>query len=228
MLGITTLSQTPISTLPSSAMVVTPGTASLTIATFAPVVLAPLTVTPGVASLTITTFSPTILTPVQVTPGVASLTLTTFAPVVTQGMTVTPGTASLVLTAFAPLVLTPRVVTPGTVSLAIQTFAPSVLTVVEVTPGTLSLVITGYVPTVRVRAIVRYRYYIMCRMNVEYECLQVMDTLHEQRQSLQDHRVIVPIAMESDRHVMVASMTTLCRVTSSMQPDVIELPLRFL
>ena len=141
---------------PSASVEVIPGTASLTLTTFAPTVATPRNVTPGIATLTLTTFAPTVATPRNVTPGTASLTLTSFAPTVTTTahVNVTPGTASLVLTLFAPTVAAGgnKEVIPGTASLTLTTFAPTVDAgaSVEVTPGTASLTITRYAPTVEV------------------------------------------------------------------------------
>lgn len=123
----------------ASNVTVTPTTASLTLATFAPTVTATAnqTVTPGTASLTLATFAPTVTTTAHktVTPDAASLSLTTFAPTVTTtgNQVVTPSPASLSLTAFAPTVVASdhKVVTPTTATLALTGFAP---TVTSVTP----------------------------------------------------------------------------------------------
>lgn len=143
----------------SSPVTVTPDTASLTTATFAPTVTASdnKTVTPGTVALTTATFAPTVTATANqlVTPGTASLTLATFAPTVTggSGTTVTPGTASLTTTGFAPTVSITdhKTVTPGVVALSVSTFAPTVTATANqlVTPDTATLTLTGYAPTVQ-------------------------------------------------------------------------------
>lgn len=127
---------------------VIPGTASLTLATFVPVVSTPKLVTPGVASLTTSTFAPTVLAPRLVTPGVVNLTTNTFAPIVSTPKLVTPGTASLTTTTFVPIIIHGTVATPGTVSLTTNTFVPTVSAPRLVTPGTASLTTTTFTPTV--------------------------------------------------------------------------------
>jgi hypothetical protein len=118
--------------VPASGTEVIPGTASLTLTTFAPTVTvtANQNVTPGPATLTLTTFAPTVSTPRNVIPGTAALTLTTFAPTVSTGnnIEVIPGSASLTLQTFAPTVQAGNniEVIPGTASLTLTTFAPTV------------------------------------------------------------------------------------------------------
>ena len=139
---------------------VTPGVASLTLATFAPTVSTPVTVTPGVASLTLTGQAPTVTATANqsVTPGVGSLTLTGFAPTVTAtaNQSVTPGAASLTLTGLAPTVTAGGSVslTPDTASLTLTGLAPTVTATANqsVTPGTASLTLTGLAPTVTATA----------------------------------------------------------------------------
>jgi len=133
---------------------VTPGTASLTLTTFAPTVSTPRLVTPPTATLTLTAFAPTVLTPRTATPGTASLTLTAFAPSVLTPRLVTPGTAALSLTAFAASVSTPRVVVPGAAALTLTGYAPTVGGSATATPGTAALVVTLYAPTVTVAPLV--------------------------------------------------------------------------
>lgn len=146
----------------ASSVTVTPTTASLTTATFAPTVTASdhKTATPSTASLTLATFAPTVAVSDNqtVTPSTATLTLATFAPTVTatDHKTVTPSTASLTLTAFAPTVTTTAnvTVTPATAELVLTSFAPTVSTsdATAVTPGTASLTLTTYAPTVSTTA----------------------------------------------------------------------------
>ena len=81
------------------------------------------TATPGTASLVLTTFAPVVSTPRLVTVGKATLTLTTFAPTVAAPRLVTPGKLALTLTTFAPTVSVPRLVTVGKLSLTLTTFA---------------------------------------------------------------------------------------------------------
>lgn len=123
---------------------VTPGTASLTITTFVPVVTggAGLTVTPGTASLTLTTFAPQVN--LAVIPPTASLVLTTFAPQV--NLAVTPATAALTLTTFAPQLR--LAVIPATAALTLTTFAPTVTAGAGITvvPGTAALAMTAFAP----------------------------------------------------------------------------------
>lgn len=133
---------------------VTPGTASLSLTPFAPVVSTPSTVTPGVAELQLTPFAPLVSASDQqtVTPGTASLTLTAFTPDVTAGGSVTaiPGTAELALTAFAPQVSSSadQTAIPGTASLTLTAFAPDVGAPRLVVPQTGELLLTPYGPYV--------------------------------------------------------------------------------
>lgn len=141
---------------------VTPTTASLTTATFAPAVTggAGLTVTPSTASLALSAFAPTVTATAHqtVTPGAASLSTTTFAPTVTAaaGLTLVPGTASLALTAFAPTVAATahQTVTPGVAALTATRFAPTVTATAHqlVTPGVASLTLATFAPTVTAAA----------------------------------------------------------------------------
>jgi hypothetical protein len=131
--------------------VLTPGTASLVTATFAPTVATPRSVTPTPASLTTTTFAPTVTVPnnVLVTPTTASLTTAAFAPTVTTPRTVTPSVASLTTATFAPRL--DLGVVPGTVSLTTTTFEPTVTVEaggVTVTPTTAALVTATFAPTI--------------------------------------------------------------------------------
>lgn len=122
----------------------TPGVVSLTTARFAPVI--GLAVIPPTAALTVTAFAPVI--GLAVIPPVAMLALTAFAPAAVIGTVVTPGVAALTLTGFAPAVLLPALATPGTATLTTAAFAPVVTATANVTatPDTAALVITSYAP----------------------------------------------------------------------------------
>lgn len=138
----------------STPQALTPATLALTLSTFAPTVSTPILATPTTATLTLTTFAPTITATAHVvaTPATATLTLTTFEPTVTGGgsATVTPTTAALVLTTFEPTVTAggAQTVTPTTATLTLATFAPTVSTPQTVTPSTLALTLTTYEPIV--------------------------------------------------------------------------------
>lgn len=142
----------------SANQTVTPTTASLTTATFAPTVTVSdnKSVTPSTAALTLATFAPTVAVSdnQSVTPDTAALTLTTFAPTVTTTahVTATPDTAALTLATFAPTVTTTGHVTatPDTAALTLTTFAPTVTTSGNqvVTPGVASLSMTAFAPSV--------------------------------------------------------------------------------
>ncbi len=142
----------------STPVLVTPGTATLTLTRYTPTVTVsnPITVVPGTATLTTTPYAPTVTASDHkaVVPGTVSLALAAYAPtvVVSDNMTVVPGTASLALTAYSPTVSIGQdvIVTPGTAALALTFFAPTV-TVSEnatVTPGTASLTLTAFAPVV--------------------------------------------------------------------------------
>ena len=113
---------------------VTPDPLPLILAPFAPVVSVSNNqlVTPATATLTTAAFAPTVSTPRLVVPGVLGLTITTFAPVV--ALSVIPGVAALTLATFAPTVSTPRLATPGVLALTLTTFAPSITVGVNVCP----------------------------------------------------------------------------------------------
>jgi hypothetical protein len=141
----------------SAGTVVTPDSASLSLATFAPTVTASenQSVTPSTAALTLTTFAPDVLATANrvVTPGSATLSLNSFAPTASTSdeLVVVPGTAILNLTKSpAPDVLiTDNVlVTPGLATLILAAFEPSVLTDsnVVVTPATATLALTTFRP----------------------------------------------------------------------------------
>ncbi len=163
--------QEPIVIQPADAsadVTVVPGTASLTIATFAPVLQT--TVITGDASLSIATFSPVLRQDVVVP--TASLTLTTFEPTIdisSGDVTVTPETSDLAITTYAPVIdISSGDVTaiPDTATLTVSMFAsvlrhdvgvpttnltttryqPSLGT--TVTPPPIELGITSYAPDV--------------------------------------------------------------------------------
>lgn len=139
-------------------IVVTPGSATLTLTTSAPELKS--SVIPAAASLAITSFSPTLKTIVvaaaaslslsmfaptivsSVVPASASLTISAFAP--TLFSSVTPATANLTITGFSPLLV--NAVTPASQTLTIGTFAPSLAS--AVIPATLNLSISTFVPSV--------------------------------------------------------------------------------
>lgn len=122
--------------------IVTPTTAALTLATFAPTLKFTTNVTPATIALTSATFAPSLK--LTITPNTNALTLTAFAPSIRLG--VTPATASLSLTAFAPALS--ETVTPSTLSLSLTSFAPSIVLTnhITVTPATRSLVLSTFVP----------------------------------------------------------------------------------
>ena len=91
------------------------------------------TVTPTTASLTLATFAPTVTTPRLCTPTTAALTLTTFAPILGNGYV--PTTAALTLTTFAPTVSTPSVCTPTTAALTLTPLSPTVTTALSTATG---------------------------------------------------------------------------------------------
>jgi hypothetical protein len=137
---------------------VTPTTAALVTAPFAPTITVSdnQLVTPTTASLVTAPFAPTVTATAHqtVTPDIASLTTAAFAPVVTASdhQSVTPTTASLSLSTFAPTVTATAgtTVTPDTATLTTSAFAP-VVTATDhqlVTPGTASLSTTAFAPTV--------------------------------------------------------------------------------
>lgn len=106
------------------------------------------TVTPGTGSLVLTGYAPIL--GFGITPSTGTLTLTGYAPVLNLGLT--PSTASLTLTGFAPTVTATAniAVTPDTATLTLTGYAPDVAAAgsASVTPDTASLVLTGYAPTV--------------------------------------------------------------------------------
>lgn len=112
----------------------------------------PQLVTPGTAALTLSTFAATVLTPVLATIAAAALTLATFAPIVTVGVNVVPTPAALTTSTFAPTVTATanQLVTPGVLALTTTNFAPTVTATANqtVTPATLALVLTTFAPTV--------------------------------------------------------------------------------
>lgn len=141
----------------STPVTVTPGTATLILTRFTPVVSFTdnKTVTPGTTALTITLFTPAAIVGAVVVPGLATLVTTLFIPTVTVasgGTTVTPGMASLVLTAFAPTVSVSNnvLVIPGTATLTLTLLTPAAILGTVVVPSTTSLTLTAFAPTVSV------------------------------------------------------------------------------
>lgn len=114
----------------------------------------PITVTPGVATLTLATFAPAVATPQAVMPDATALTLATFAPTVMalQGLIVTPDTATLSLNVFLPTVTvsTNQWITPETLGITTVCYAPTVTVTNHqfMTPETLALALTTFAPTV--------------------------------------------------------------------------------
>ncbi|TXH51429.1 MAG: hypothetical protein E6Q97_18390 [Desulfurellales bacterium] len=133
----------------------TPGTAALTLTTYAPTVQLPKVVTPGVKALTLTGYAPTIVNPRTVTPGVLALVLTAYAATVTASQdspVVVPDVKALVLTTFAPIIEIPGLITTFTLALVLTSYAPSIaITDLKVaTPSTASLALATYAPIVSV------------------------------------------------------------------------------
>lgn len=150
--ALTTYNVTPrITVSKSSSVSVTPGVASLTTTSYAPIIGHTINMASPTA-LTLSTFAPSIVLGTVVTPSVASLSLSTFAPTVTvsDNKTVTPGVASLTTSTFAPTVFASdnKTVTPDVASLTTSTFAPSVVVNNIVTPGVASLTTSSFAPTV--------------------------------------------------------------------------------
>jgi hypothetical protein len=140
----------------SGNITVTPTTAALTLATFAPTATLSdhQTVVPSTAALVTSAFAPTVATSDHqtVTPTTTALTTSTFAPTValSDHQTVVPDVAALVLTPFAPNVQAGAglTVVPTTASLAITAFAPTVSFTEHqtVTPTTASLALMAFAP----------------------------------------------------------------------------------
>lgn len=127
----------------------TPGTASLTIATFAPVVLTPRLATIGKLSQTLTPFAPTVSAPRLVTIGKLAQSLATFAPSVSTPRLATIGKLAVSVTPFAPVVSAPRLATVGKLALLTTTFAPTISATANqrVVPDTASAVLATFAPT---------------------------------------------------------------------------------
>lgn len=140
----------------AAAVTVTPSTASLSLATFAPVLR--LAVTPPTLALSLATSAPTVQVSDHktVSPPTASVSLAAFAPAVTTTahQTVTPTTAALATAPFAPTVTASdhKLVTPTTTALTTAAFAPAVTATAHqaVTPTTASLALASSAPTVTV------------------------------------------------------------------------------
>lgn len=135
---------------------VTPGTASLVTALFAPTVVATanINVAPATVALVTTLFAPAVVATanINVTPATAALVTALFAPTVvaTADIDVTPATASLATTLYAPTVSVTTgavTVTPSTVVLRIKRTAPVVATGKWLYPASVALPTTGYAPT---------------------------------------------------------------------------------
>lgn len=155
--------RTPFAAAGGGNVTVTPTTASLTTAAFAPVLK--FGVTPSTLALTTSRFAPVLK--FSVIPPTAALTLSAFAPTVTftGHVVAVPATLALTTSAFAPvlkLVVTPTTkalvtaafapriglgVVPATVSLTTSLFAPTLISGVGVIPGTVALVTARFAPT---------------------------------------------------------------------------------
>jgi hypothetical protein len=150
---------------PSDNKLVTPGIATLAIATFAATVsvTSNVRVTPAPATLTTTKFAPTVTSPRRVTPSTAALTTARFAPTVTasDNKLVAPSASSLTITGYAPTVSVTTgsgvTVTPGKLSLTLTNFAPtvSVSDNKRVTPGVAALTTSTFAPNVSTTGNVR-------------------------------------------------------------------------
>jgi hypothetical protein len=144
----------------ASSVSVTPGTATLTLATFIPTILTPFLATALTASLALASFAPTVTVSNNqlIVPTTASLAVSTFAPTVstTANQSVTPTTALLTTATFAPTVSVSnhQLVTPTTASLSLASFAPTVTASDHqtVTPTTAALTLTTFAPTVTTTA----------------------------------------------------------------------------
>jgi hypothetical protein len=170
----------------------TPTTASLTLSPFAPSVTQGLNVVPTTASLTLTTFAPTVSTSNHqlVTPTTTALTLATFAPTAVNPVTVTPTTSALSLSPFGPTVTASdhQSVTPTTTALTLTTYAPVVTAVFDtrVTPTTASLATETFAPTVSTTA----------HVTVTPTTLSLAMTSFAPTASVTDHKVVTPSLAE--------------------------------
>lgn len=106
------------------------------------------TVTPGTASLTLTSFAPKVVTTTRVVPATKSLALATFAPTIKQAIRVIPGPASLVLNSFAPRLVAQTRIVPATAHLTLGTFAPTSAVTNRINIPTAALVLNAFAPTV--------------------------------------------------------------------------------
>ncbi len=125
---------------------VIPAQKSLTLASFAPTVLASISAIPSTIALTINTFAPRSSVNVKVVPSTTSLTISSHAPSLTTRINITPGTKSLGLSAFAPRSAVHIRVIPTTKSLALTSFAPSLRS--AVIPPTANLALSSLAPVV--------------------------------------------------------------------------------
>lgn len=134
----------------AAAMVVTPTTASLTTATFAPTVTASdnKLITPSTLATVLASFAPTILNPQGVTPATLATLLSALEPTVSVGQRVTPDAASLVLTTFDPTVINPMSATPDTLALTLSAFEPVASVGQIVTPDTIALLTVAFAPLI--------------------------------------------------------------------------------
>jgi hypothetical protein len=126
--------------------IITASPTALVLTTYAPLIQP----TPGTLSLTLTTFAPVIAT--AIVPDTAALTLTTFAPSIVLGTVVVPDTAALTTTKYAPVIA--YSIIPATVALSLTTYAPTIGTSITAVPDTLALILTTYAPLADVGSVV--------------------------------------------------------------------------
>lgn len=110
----------------------------------------PVVITPATASLTLAAFAPTVSTPRFVTPAKTSLAVTGLAPAIATPRLATPATSTLSLTGNVPTVATPELVAPAKAALTVTSFAPAVTTTTNwlLTPPAAALSLTGQAPKV--------------------------------------------------------------------------------
>lgn len=126
------------------ALAVTPETKPLITTTFAPTIVTPVTTTPGTAGLSVQSFAPTLTT--TLTPGPQSLTTTEFAPSLNSG--VVPATKNLTIAMFAPSLL--LTITPSTQALTLNKFTPTVSVTDQstVVPSSKALTLSSFAPVI--------------------------------------------------------------------------------
>lgn len=187
----TTASMTLTASAPTIAHVITGASpTALTLTTFAPVI--GLTVTPTTASLSTATFAPTVTATQNqlLTPSTASVTTATFAPTVTASdhQSVTPTTAAVVTETFEPTVAVSdnQAVTPDAASLALSTFAPTVSFTDQAVaePETASLSLSAFAPTVTATA----------HQVVTPDVASIATALFAPTVTATDHKVLTPDA----------------------------------